>query len=194
MGNLTKSTNEAFEKIKSPKFLQKKGLGGEIPFFIFPYHIRYEPRIEDEINGLIHRLKKEGVVVLHLNLYDIAVDILNQKGGIEKMFELEERRKNKPQYFMKALQSALNIQEVFMPYIREKTENTAHDLVFITGVAGVFPFIRSHVILNNLQSITGDVPTILFYPGEYTGKSLRLFNTLKANNYYRAFNLNLYQK
>lgn len=194
MGNLTKSINEAFEKIKSPKFLQKKGLGGEIPFFIFPYHIRYEPRIEDEINGLIHRLKKEGVVVLHLNLYDIAVDILNQKGGIEKMIHLEERRKNKPQYFMKALQSALNIQEVFMPYIRVKTENTPHDLVFITGVAGVYPYIRSHVILNNLQSITGDVPTILFYPGEYTGKSLHLFNTLKANNYYRAFNLNLYQK
>jgi|SRR5690625_1323217 len=194
MGKLISAINEAFEKMKTPKFLQKEGLGGEIPFFIFPYQIEDEPRIEEEVTGLVKRLKKEGVNVLSLNLYDISVEILESKGGIEKMFRLEERRKNKPEYFLKALQSALNIQEVFMPYIREKVENTPHDIVFITGVATVYPYIRSHIILNNLQSITGNVPTILFYPGEYKNRTLRLFDTLKDSNYYRAFNLNLYQK
>lgn len=193
MGHLTKDFDRAFEIMKTQKFLQKEGLGGEIPFFIFPYKIQYESEINDEVNSLLKRLKKEGLSVLLLDLYDISIDILEKKGGIEKMFRLEERRKNKPGYFLKALQSALNIQEVFMPYIQDKVVEKSNDLVFITGVGPVYPFIRSHVILNNLQSITGDIPTIMFYPGEYTGKSLRLFDLLKDDNYYRAYNLNQYQ-
>lgn len=194
MKSLVTSINEAFEKMKSPKFLQKEGLGGEIPFFIFPYSVKFEEEIEGEVERLIKRLRKEGVKTLHFNLYDVSIAILESKGGIEKMFRLEDRQKNRPAYFLKALQSALNVQEVLIPYIREKAGNTEHDMVFISGVGAVFPYIRSHVILNNLQSITGDVPNIMFYPGEFTGQSLRLFDLLKDDNYYRAYNLNQYQK
>lgn len=193
MTNLSTSINQAFEKMRAPKFLKKEGLGGEIPFFIFPYKIKYEPEIDDEISGLKKRLKKEGISVLELNLYDISIDILERKGGIEKMFRLEERQENRPGYFLKALQSALNIQEEFIPYIRNRVNNVSHNLIFITGVASVYPFIRSHVIFNNLHSITDRVPTIMFYPGEYTGGSMRLFDILKSDNYYRAYNLNEYQ-
>src|SRR5699024_7294924 len=99
------------------------------------------------------------------------------------------RKRDKPDYFLKALQSALNIQQVFIPYIRERVDAISHDLVFITGVAAVYPFIRSHIILNNLQSITGERQTILFYPVELTCNSLRLFKFLKCDIYYRAYNL-----
>ncbi|NLN95596.1 MAG: DUF1788 domain-containing protein [Bacteroidales bacterium] len=193
MTNLTTLFKQAFEKIRTTKFLNKEGLGGEIPFFIFPYKIKWESEINGEITGLKKRLKREGIEVLELNLYDITIDILEKKGGIEKMFSLEERQKHRPGYFMKALQSALNIQEVFIPYIREQIANIPHDLIFITGVAPVYPYIRSHVILNNLHSITDRVPTIMFYPGEYTGNTLRLFEALDSDNYYRAYNLNHYQ-
>lgn len=43
--------------------------------------------------------------------------------------------------------------------------------------------------LNNLQHIFDDVPVVLFYPGEYTGQTLTLFNRFIDDNYYRAFNL-----
>jgi hypothetical protein len=33
------------------------------------------------------------------------------------------------------------------------------------------------------------VPVVLFYPGEFNGQELILFNTLKDDNYYRAFPL-----
>lgn len=194
MQNLTADINQVFEKMRTSEFIKKSGLGGEIPFFIFPYDIRNELAIEGEVSSLIKRLKKEGVEVLELDLYEMSLDILHSKGGVEKMFKLEQRKKKNPKYFLKALQSALNIQEVFMPYIQEKVINIPHQMVFITGVGAVYPFIRSHIILNNLQSITGDVPTIMFYPGEYTGNSLRLFDVLKDDNYYRAYNLNQYQK
>lgn len=190
---LPEAINQAFEKMRTPNFLQKEGLGGEIPFFIFPYKIEWEPMIDNEVSGLINRLKGEGVRVLELNLYDISIELLEKSGGVDKMFRLEERQKKRPAYFLKALQSALNVREVFIPHIQEQVKTTPHDLIFITGVAAVFPYMRSHVILNNLHSITDHVPTILFYPGEYSGKSMRLFDILKSNNYYRAYNLNEYQ-
>lgn len=193
MNQLAASINQAFDKLKSPKFLQKEGLGGEIPFFIFPYKIKCEPHIDEEISTLIKRLEGEGVRILELNLYDISIAILENNGGIEKMFRLEERQKQRPSYFKKALQSALNMHEVFIPYIQNQVNTIPHDMVFITGVASVFPYIRSHTILNNLHSVTDRVPTVMFYPGKYTDKTLQLFELLKSSNYYRAYNLNEYQ-
>ena len=48
---------------------------------------------------------------------------------------------------------------------------------------------RSHNILNNIQHVFSDVPVVMFYPGEYNGQSLRLFERFSDDNYYRAFNL-----
>ena len=63
------------------------------------------------------------------------------------------------------------------------------DVVFITGVGKVYPYMRSHNVLNNLQHVFDDVPVVMFYPGEYTGQSLTLFGRFFDDNYYRAFNL-----
>jgi len=193
MKSLSTLINDAFEKMRTQKFLQKEGLGGEIPYFILPYYIKWESQIDNEISTLIKRLKNEGINTLELNLYDISIDILEKKGGIDKMFKLEERQHKRPGYFLKALQSALNIQEEFIPYIKARVASEPHDLIFITGVAPVFPYIRSHVVLNNLHSITDHVPTIMFYPGEYTGQTMSLFQTIKGDNYYRAYNMLDYQ-
>jgi hypothetical protein len=62
-------------------------------------------------------------------------------------------------------------------------------MLFIKGVGKVFPFIRSHIVLNNLQSAVKNIPTLMFFPGEYSGKSLKLFNLLEDDNYYRANNI-----
>ena len=68
------------------------------------------------------------------------------------------------------------------------------DVMFITGVGEVFPYIRSHTVLNNLQSTAKNKPTVMFFPGEYSqsleeGSSLNLFGKLIDDNYYRAFNI-----
>ena len=70
--------------------------------------------------------------------------------------------------------------------------------MFITGVGEVFPYIRSHTVLNNLQSTAKDQPTVMFFPGEYKhsleeGASLDLFGILHDDKYYRAFNIFDYQ-
>lgn len=192
MKNLIKDIENVFQKIKSPVFLDKSGLGGEIPFFIFPYNVSYENDIDNEVIQLSKRLQLEGVDVLNINIYDACVEIWNAKGGIEKMFKLEAKKKDNKAYFLKALQSSVNIQEVLMPFLLEKISKANAQIIFLTGIGQVFPFIRSHVILNNLQNIILNTPLIIFYPGEYTGQSLSLFNVLKDDNYYRAFNLKNY--
>ena len=85
-------------------------------------------------------------------------------------------------------------------YIREKLNDDLCELVsvqldskcnivFLTGVGKAWPIIRSHTILNNLHRIVEKQPLIMFFPGTYDGGSLMLFNYLKDDNYYRAFQL-----
>ena len=49
-------------------------------------------------------------------------------------------------------------------------------MLFLKGVGKVYPFIRSHTVLNNLQSSIKHIPTLMFYPGEYSGRALNLFD------------------
>ena len=80
------------------------------------------------------------------------------------------------------------------PAIRAKVADNDFDIFFLTGIGEVFPYIRSHNVLNNLQSTAKTKPTILFFPGEYRhsleqGASLELFGLLHDDKYYRAFNI-----
>ncbi len=91
--------------------------------------------------------------------------------------------------FLKVLQSTLNIHEILMPRINDMILNSEAKVYFLTGIGLVYPFIRSHNILNNLQNVAKEAPTLAFFPGDYDGHSLNLFGLLKDDNYYRAFNI-----
>jgi hypothetical protein len=75
-------------------------------------------------------------------------------------------------------------------------KNAASDdgakIILITGVGKAYPIIRSHSILNNLQSVFKNNPVVMMYPGKYEVRkkmTLRLFDKLDDDNYYRAFAL-----
>lgn len=78
-----------------------------------------------------------------------------------------------------------------MAYVEKmkKTDHKEGDVILITGVGDVFPFMRVHDILNAIQPEFSDIPILVFYPGTYDGRDVRLFNRLKKNSYYRAFNV-----
>lgn len=187
MEDLSAKFNHLFQVTSSNRFLSMEALGGEIPFFISAYHADQEIEVRESIKMLINKLETNGVNVLEINLYDLVCDILEEKGGIERMFKVEKvRNKDK---FKRALQSTLNIHEVLMPRIEKRILTSDAKVYFLTGIGLVFPFIRSHNVLNNLQNIAKKAPTICFFPGEYDGLSLNLFGLLKDDNYYRAFNI-----
>lgn len=187
MVELVNKFENLYNKLSSKWFLQKDGLGGEIPFFISPYDAENEINVMDSIQMLKKKLNNAGVPVLEINLYDVVCEILEEKGGMERMFRVE-KAKSKDK-FLRALQSSLNIHQILIPKIDEKIKASDAKIYFLTGVGLVYPFIRSHTVLNNLQNIAKEAPTVMFFPGDYDGHSLNLFGLLKDDNYYRAFNI-----
>jgi hypothetical protein len=179
--------NHIFKVVTNDSFLRKEAWGGEIHFFIAAYPAKEEVKVRDEIRMLKNKLSSKGIEVLEINLFDLACEILEEKGGMERMFRVE--REKGPEKFLRALQSSLNVHEVLLPRIKQLIEETESKVYFLTGIGLVFPFIRSHTILNNLLSIAKESPTITFFPGDYNGLSLNLFGMLKDDNYYRAFNI-----
>ncbi len=107
------------------------------------------------------------------------------------MFELEKELDKDE--FKTTIQAIIDINEVYMPFLKKIIDNSKAKVYFITGVGQVFPFLRSHNILNNLQNIAKSAPTLMFFPGKYNGQSLELFGLLKDDNYYRAFNIDKYK-
>lgn len=189
--DIAKKYKHLFTVIQMKKFLQMEALGGEIPFFISTFNPEQGLEITKAIQGLKNKLEKKGIKILELNLYEIAIGILNDQLGEGEIFELEKQMDKDE--FKSALQSVLDIKEVLMPEIKQLIDNNPSQVYFITGVGNVFPFIRSHNILNNLQNVAKDAPTLMFFPGKYNGQSLELFGKFKDDNYYRAFNLDNYK-
>lgn len=189
--NLHKKFDHIHRVILNPTFLKMDALGGEIPFWISTYDPTQEIEVNTEIQNLVKKLQNEGVEPHLINLFTLSIDIIEEHLGLEKMVRVEKRKSK--ERFKKALESTINIRERLIPTIKEQVDNHSTDLLLINGVGSVFPYIRSHNVLNNLQSAIKEVPTLMFFPGEYTGRSLELFGLLKDDNYYRAFNIDNYK-
>ena len=175
---------QIYQKVKQEDFLQMTSLNGEIPFWIVSYNPEQEVEIAKAYGGLLKKLERKGVEVLDINLYTVAMQILDDNVGLQEMFDLEKEMSK--QEFKEAIQSVLDIQEVLMPQIKNLIDSSNAQVYFISGVGKVFPYLRSHNILNNLQNIAKDAPTVMFFPGKYTGRNLQLFGLLTDDNYYRA--------
>lgn len=181
-----------FAVISSQRFLKKQGLGNEVPFFICPFKPEESVEMERFQRQLVNRLEKTGIRVLEINLYDLTIAILKKEGDFEWILANEkEMAKTKLQ---EELQGILDVERTLIPEMARKIVDSEFDVLFISGVGEVFPYIRSHNVLNNLQSTAKEKPTVMFFPGSYThslesGASLDLFGKLHDDKYYRAFNL-----
>lgn len=190
--NLVERQKHLLAVCSSRPFLNNEGLNNEVPFHICPF----DPSITTDVGHVIKQLRNElndrAVKVLEINLFDLVIDILRDEDDLDWFIENEtslERDRLKEE-----LQGILDVETVIAPRISDEMNQADFDVMFITGVGEVFPYIRSHNILNNLQRIAKQQPTVLFFPGSYqhsleNGASLRLFNILTDDKYYRAFNI-----
>ncbi|WP_042147859.1 DUF1788 domain-containing protein [Paucisalibacillus sp. EB02] len=186
MANLNARLDQIIPKIKEDKFIEGRGLGNEISFYVFDY----EPQDELVVRDYIKHIKKEFCYegsnrrIIEFDLYKMLLEITKDKRIFDRIFEMEERQ-GKDQLF-KAMTTFAK-PEVFLGKIKEQMGD--YNVVFLTGIGKVYPFVRSHNILNNLQEVLDNVPVIMFFPGKYDGQSLQLFGKFKDDNYYRAFRL-----
>lgn len=182
--------------ISSERFLKKQGLGNEVPFFICPYPAADAVDMEAVREQLIKQLANRGVTALDIDLYDLSVSMLQDRGIWDQLIA-EEANLSKDE-LKELLQNVLDPEQHLIPAIAEILRDREYDVLILSGVGEVYPFIRSHNVLNNLQSTAKEKPTVMFFPGSYTqalasGASLDLFGILHDDKYYRAFNIFNYE-
>lgn len=190
--DLNQQEEHLFAVLSSKRFLQMEGLSNEVPFFIYPYPPEAALTVAQAKRRLKNRLSQKGITVREVNLYDLSVEILKQRGVWERVLKAEPDQDKED--FRELLQSMLDPQLHIAPAIRMKIEDGGFDIFFLTGIGEVFPYIRSHNVLNNLQSVVTGKPMLMFFPGRYEqsdtlGSSLVLFGRLKDDQYYRAKNI-----
>lgn len=190
--DLPREEEHVFAVLSSERFLRMEGLSKEVPFFIYPYEPEDALEVAKARKRIKIRLAKRGIEVREINLYDLSVDLLKQRGDWDEVLEVEPELDKAE--FTEMLQSMLNPQQHLAPAIRERLAGGEFDIVFLTGIGEVFPYIRSHNVLNNLQSVVVGRPMLMFFPGSYDqsdtlGSSLVLFSKFKDDQYYRARNI-----
>lgn len=190
--NLAEATRHLNAVIASESFLTNQGLNNEVPFHICPYEPGIQVEMTQFIKELTNNLNDLGRKVLEVNLYDLSIDILKTEGDWEWLLDNESKMSRGK--LKEELQGILDVETVITPAISARMQQTGFDVLFLTGVGEVFPYIRSHNILNNLQKYAKDKPTLMFFPGKYlhsleSGASLVLFGLLTDDKYYRAFNI-----
>ncbi len=193
--------------IGSERFLQMRGLNNDLPFYIcefraaeaFEMQRMQRQLISSLANLCVPSLGGRGVRVLDINLYDLSIELLQAREGSRDgsrlwdevlAVEADVEKDN----LLELLQNVLGVEDYLIPAIGERLQQSDFDVLFLSGIGEVFPYIRSHNVLNNLQSTAKDKPTVLFFPGEYRhsleqGASLELFGLLHDDKYYRAFNI-----
>ncbi|MGB1249102.1 MAG: DUF1788 domain-containing protein [Candidatus Promineifilaceae bacterium] len=188
--------NHLLTVLKSERFLKKQGLGNEVPFFICPYAPQEQNDMAEIQGHLQKQLAQRGIRVLAINLYNLSIELLKGRGIWDRILQIEPTVDR--DRLLELLQSTLDPETHLVPAIAAKMQDEAFDILFVSGVGEVFPYIRSHNVLNNLQRVAKEQPTVMFFPGDYiqtvaSGASLRLFGRLHDDKYYRAFNIYHYE-
>ena len=190
--NANRLLTQLVDTISSKAFLNMEGLNNEIPFFICPYKPEHATNMQKLYKQLCKKLNQKNVKLIEINLYDLCLELLRNRKLLDRILKNENSMPKSG--ILETLRNTLDPERHLIPLIAEMVKDNEFDVLFMTGVGEVFPYIRSHNVLNNLQSTLKDKPTVMFFPGSYqhelaTGASLDLFGRLHDDKYYRAFNI-----
>ncbi len=171
--------------IRERSFLKSSSLSNELPFYIYDYPSEYELLVRAKIKHIMRELKSnDNLKIKEFDLFEILVDYIDDNNLRQKIYEREDKKG-----FIEVLKAMKGIVKPSLYVNQIKKEVDKSDIIFLTGVGKVWPFIRSHTVLNNLHAVVDTTPLIMFFPGKWDKTELRLFDKFKDDNYYRAFKL-----
>ena len=191
--------HELFEKllaiISNPRFLSGEAAGAETPFYICPYAVADAEPMKEMVAQLTKKLAERNVRVIPVDAFKLMVEIL--KANDDYDWTLEHEGEQSFAELRDDLHGVLDEANVIAPAIGRmlaEAEGASSKVVFVTNIGACYPVLRAHTLLNNLPSVVGRTPLVLFFPGEYrqipgSGATLSLFGKLQGDGYYRAFNI-----
>lgn len=186
MNELQERLDRIRDRLASDDFLAGRGLANDVPFYAFDYPPAEEPRVSAHVRWLVGDLAHRSLMVASVDVLALAIRVLKRRGLYEKAVTMETS-KGVPA-LLAALKGPLEPAKLVQALIDEIADS-APDMIFLTGVGGAYPLVRTHSLLNNLQPRLGRTPLVLFFPGRFNGQSLQLFGELQETPYYRAFRL-----
>lgn len=181
--------NQILPKISSDDFLNSKGLGNEIGFWIFDYPPEREMEMRDFLNRtVLTSLNKSQppIQIGVINLFELVIQLLQERNLLDKAIDMQ--RSKGDEAVMAALRPVLKEDKLAQKVV-SMVDLESIDLLILCGVGSAYPMLRTHTLLSALHPLMGRTPLLMFYPGQYDGYSLRLFNKLTEDHYYRAFRL-----
>ena len=181
--------NQILPRVTSRDFLDSKGLGNEIGFWIFDYPPDRELDMRSFLHGTVLPALTKHVPALgaeSIDLLQLVKGLLEERNLLDKAMDMQLSKGDDSA--LAALRSVLKEDKIALK-IASQHDITNLDLLILTGVGAVYPMLRTHTLLSALHPIMGNTPLLMFFPGRYDGHSLRLFNTLAEDHYYRAFRL-----
>ena len=181
--------NQILPRITSEDFLQNRGLGNEIGFWIFEYPPEQEMAVRSFLSEVVEpalRRRQPPLRYVCVNLLELVVDVLEHRKLFDKVIKMQAEKGDDAVFA--SLKGVLN-QEKLAQRIVGLHNPDELDMMIFTGVGAAYPLVRSHTLLNALHPLMKNTPLLMFFPGRYDGYSLRLFNKLTDKHYYRAFRL-----
>lgn len=182
---------DAMEKIiADPDFRNNDGRANEVNYWVFDYPPNRELDVRNCIARMLHRNQKgyEGYRLVEFDIYNFIIDCLEKEGYLEATYDMEAS--DGLPIVIDSIFELLEFNDKGNWLVKHIAENTPDNaVVLLTGVGKAFPLLRSHKVLNNLSMAFRKVPVVLFFPGVYDERELRLFGVLKDDNYYRAFRM-----
>ena len=180
-------------KLSERRFLQDSKAGHGIPHYICPFDPAYGMRIEEDVRRLKDKLGEKGIRVLHISLFTTAMEILNDNDVLGPAMEMKMESQADRNDFISSIRSMLDPEDIVRK-ITDRTQENEYDILFISGVGDVFPFLRTHSLLTTMGQYLCDRPMLLFFPGNYTstetiGSSLDLFGRMGGDGHYRSRNI-----
>jgi len=185
------------QAISGKRFLTLQGIGNEVPFFICPFHPDETQEMVDIIGSLSINLGQKGVHVERINLYDLCIGLLKDRQRVwPKVMEHESVFPK--ERLLQEFKQICDSENHLAPTIIKQLENKEYDVLFIEGVGEVYPYVRTHSLLENLEKHLNKKPLLLFFPVKFiqalhAGASVELFGRLQDDKYYRAFNIYRYE-
>ncbi|OLN30350.1 BREX protein BrxB domain-containing protein [Desulfosporosinus metallidurans] len=163
-------------RIHEQGFTTPKGIGSEIPHYVFDYPAEDELKVRTYLKVLV---EQSPMKIQTINLFEFFLNLF--EGDIEDLLEISDEEGLTG--LVESTETVLvNEQTLVESFIKAAGDA---ELILITGVGNAFPLMRSSKLLKILSTYAYRRTIILFYPGQFTGLNLCLFHKLNNEDQYQ---------
>ena len=169
-------------------------------FFVYLYQADKEFEMREQIDRIKENIKRpvNNVDILTLDIFEEFCNFMNaQPFGNHPSYltYILDKDQTRPDDVTRALQLKAN-GDAFMLYLHNRIMKHVNKIddqyirpyVFMYGLGNIYPYLRTSNLLNRYEPYNRSerYKIILFYPGDQSGSSFKLFGDLEDNHTYRA--------